>query len=198
MNINNILMKLLIIFSISSCPIISLASSEEISFGSAQAPVTLIEYGSLTCDYCIAFHREVLPRVKEHFIEDGTVRFVYRHFPTSEAAVQGAVAAQCAGDQSYEVLDALYSSVASWYKAKNRDAVFAERAASLGLNTEVFLSCLSDTKHLDEVVAQQQAARKEYGVTGTPTFVINGNVVRGKKSFAEIKRLINNAINKGS
>ncbi len=175
--------------------IASIASSEEIALGDTHAPVTLIEYGSLTCGNCIKFHKYVLPRVKKHYIDEGTVRFVYRHFPTSDAAVHGAVAAQCAGKSYYEMLDELYSTVADWYKAENKNSIFAHQAAALGLNSEVFLSCLSDAKHLEDVVSQQNAAKKDFDVTGTPTFVINGKVVRGNKSFVEMKTLINEAIN---
>jgi len=170
------------------------ASSEEFSLGKIQAPVTIIEYGSLTCDYCISFHRNVLPRVKKHYIDTGKVRFTYRHFPTSEAATHGAVAAQCAGEKFYDMLDELYSSVAAWYKSDNKNDIFVEKAISLGLKPETFLSCLSDTENMDNIVNQQRVARKESDVTGTPTFFINGEIVRGKKSFIELKALINKAL----
>ena len=186
----------LIIIATASNLMISLASSEEIALGNTQAPITLIEYGSLTCSNCINFHNYVLPRVKRHYIDAGTVRFIYRHFPTSEAAVQGAVAAQCAGEKYYEMLDELYSTVGGWYKAENMDSIFVRKATSLGLNSELFLSCLSDGGSLNDVVIQQHSARKDFDVTGTPTFVINGKIVRGKKSFSEMKNLINEAHNK--
>jgi len=173
---------------------ISFASSEEITLGSEQAPVTLIEYGSLTCDNCIRFHRNVFPRIKKHYIDSGTVRFIYRHFPTSDAAVRGAIASQCAGEKSYEMLDELYSTVADWYEADNRDSIFAQKASSLGLNSEAYISCLSNSRHLDEIKNQQYAARKDFDVTGTPTFFINGKIVRGKKSFVEIKALVSEAL----
>jgi protein-disulfide isomerase len=65
---------------------VSLASSNEISLGITEAPVTIIEHGSLTCDYCISFHQKVLPEIKSHYIDKGKVRFIYRHFPTGDAA----------------------------------------------------------------------------------------------------------------
>jgi len=173
---------------------ISIASSEEITLGSEQAPVTLIEYGSLTCDNCVRFHRNVFPRIRKHYINSGKVRFVYRHFPTSDAAVHGAIASQCAGEKSYEMLDKLFSTVADWYQADNKDSIFSQHASSLGLNSEIYLSCINDPKHLDEITNQQHAARKEFDVTGTPTFLINGKIVGGKRSFVEIKALISEAL----
>jgi len=186
----------LVIIIVASNFMASFASSKEIALGSTKAPVTLVEYGSLTCDYCIAFHNNILPRVKKHYIDAGTVRFIYRHFPTSKAATHAAVAAQCSGDKFYEMLDELYSTIPGWYQAEDRNGVFVKKAKSLGLNSEVFLSCLSDAKNLDDIVSQQLAARNDVGVIGTPTFVINGYVVRGKKTFAQMKALINEALDK--
>ena len=187
-------MRLVIIVAASSL-IAPFASSEEIALGDTNAPVTLIEYGSLTCSNCVKFHKRVFPRIQERYIDAGTVRFIYRHFPTSDAAVHGAVAAQCAGEKFYEMLDELYSSVAVWHKAENRDSIFVQQATLLGMNSDAFSLCLGNKNNLDDIVRQQQSARKDFDVTGTPTFVINGKVVRGNKSFVEMKTLINEAIN---
>ncbi len=190
-------MKLVIIL-VASSSMVSLAASEELSLGDAQAPISFIEYGSLTCDGCISFHRNVLPRVKKHYMDTGSVRFVFRHYPTSEAAIHAAVAAQCAGEKYYEMLDELYSSISGWYRAENRNSIFIQQATLLGLDSGVFESCLSDTRNFDDIVNQRRTAREKYGVTGTPTFFINGKIVRGKKSFVEIKALFNEALNKDS
>ena len=173
---------------------LSSASAEEISLGNAQAPVTIIEYGSLTCSNCIQFHTQVYPQVRKHFIDTGTVRFIYRHFPTSGAAVEAARAADCAGDKYYPMVDALFATVADWSMAENRDAIFKEQAASFGLDTEQFHACISDNNLLDEILSQQIVAKKELDVTGTPTFFINGKIVRGKQSFAEMEALISEAL----
>ena len=197
MKTNKTWMKLVIIVAAFNVTV-SFASSEEISLGGMQAPITLIEYGSLTCDNCISFHKYVFPRVKKRYIDAGTVRFIYRHFPTSEAAVHGALAAQCAGEKFYEMLDGLFSNVAAWYQAENRDSIFVQQATSLGLNSEAFLACINETKNLDDIVSQQHAAKKDYDVNGTPTFFINGNIVRGMRSFAEMKSLITEELNKNN
>jgi len=186
-------MRLVIIVAVSNM-MVSLASSKEISLGDAQAPVTFIEYGSLTCDYCISFHRNVLPRVKKHYIDTGSVRFVFRHFPTSDVAIHAAVAAQCAGEKYYEMLDELYSTVSGWYKAENRNSIFVQQATSLGIDSEMFESCLNETRNFADIVNQRQTAKNNHDVTGTPTFFINGKIVRGKKSFSEIKALFSEAL----
>lgn len=187
--------RLVILIAVSNL-MVSFAQSEEISLGSKQAPVTLIEYGSLTCDNCLSFHKYVYPKFKKHYIDTGTVRFIFRHYPTGGAAVYGARAANCAGDKYYVMLDKLFSTVGRWFRAENRGAIFVEYATSLGLNSEAFLTCISNKKHLDDIISQQHTARKEYDVIATPTFLINGKIVRGKRSFVEMKALISEALNK--
>ena len=195
MKINKTWMRLAIIIAASNL-LVSFASSEEISLGIKQAPVTIIEYGSLTCDNCLSFHKYVFPQVKKHYIDTGTVRFIFRHFPTGGAAVYGARAANCAGEKYYEMLDKLFSTVGRWVREENRDTIFVKYATSLGLNSEAFLACVSNKKHLDDILHQQKAAKKDLDVTGTPTFFINGKIVRGKRSFVEMKALISEALNK--
>ena len=184
----------LIIILVASNLMASLALSEEVSLGNANAPVTLVEYGSLTCGKCIYFHNRVFPQIKKHYIDAGTVRFIYRHFPTGGAAVYGARAAQCAGDKYYEMLDVLFSTSADWYPEANRNAVFVKQATSLGLNSEEFLACISNKEFLDDILNQRQTAKRDLDVYGTPTFFINGKIVRGKRSFVEMKALISEAL----
>ena len=175
---------------------ISTASGEEMSLGDAHAPVTLIQYGSFTCSNCVKFHRTVFPQIKEDYIHTGTVRFIYRHFPTSDAAAEGALAAQCAGDKFYEMLDELYSSVPLWHKEKNKTAIFTQHASSLELNQEAFLSCIADNQGLEDITQQQQTAKQDKNILGTPTFIINGKTIRGIKTFVEMENLIQEALDK--
>nr|BAJ06931.1 disulfide isomerase [uncultured bacterium] len=177
---------------------VSSALSEEVSLGSNQAPVTIIEYGSLTCGKCLSFHRHVYPKLKKQYIDTGTVRFIFRHFPTGEAAVYGARAVNCTGDKYYEMLDKLFSTTDKWIRAENREAIFVKYATSLELNSEAFVTCIRNKKHLDNILLQQNAARKHLDVIGTPTFFINEKIVRGKRSFLEMEALISEAINKSN
>ena len=180
--------------SITSFVVVTQASSEELSLGGQQAPITIIEYGSLTCGKCLSFHRATYPELKKQFIDQGIVRFVYRHFPTDAAAAYGARAVNCAGDKYYEMLDKLFSTVGTWVGTQDRDIIFVRYATSLGLDSDDFLTCINDTKKLDEIFKHQQDAKINLDVTGTPTFFINDEIVRGKRSFDEMKALINRAL----
>ena len=171
------------------------AANAEFALGDSRAPVTLVEYASLTCGYCLRFHREVLPLIKSRHIDTGRVRFVYRDFPTSAAAIRGAVAARCAGPhRHFKMLDTLYSAVGRWSRASDVDAALVEHAASLGLDRAAFRACLDDPRHLRSIDEEQQRATKEHDVLGTPTFLINGKVVRGMKDIDEIDVLIEEAL----
>lgn len=166
----------------------------EPALGSDRAPVTIVEYGSLTCDYCVRFHREVLPRIQSGYIETGVVRFIYRDFPTGDTATRGAVAARCAGDDYYTMLDALYADVGNWSRARDIDAALIQQARSLGLASREFHACLNSPEPQRAIDSQQRIATTEYGVLGTPTFLINGKIVRGVQDFEQMKMLIKEAL----
>ena len=93
------------------------------------------------------------------------------------------------------MVDALFATVADWYQADSRDAIFEKQAATFGLDSDEFQACIGDEKHLDRILSEQQASRKELDIIGTPTFFINGKAVRGKRSFAEMEVLISEALN---
>lgn len=171
------------------------ASGEtEKALGHAQAPVTLIEYGSMTCDYCIHFHREVLPIIQSRHIDSGQVRFIFRDFPTSAAAARGAVAARCATDDYYNILKILFLEVGQWSQAEDVDAALVQLAKQLDLDTKKFNTCLKDPNKSHAVTKAQQEAREKFDIIGTPTFFINGKVVKGKKSIEEMEALIKQAL----
>ena len=168
----------------------SALNAEELGLGNPKSKVTVIEYGSLTCDYCIGFHRKVLPLLTENYINKDKVHFVFRHYPTSKVALQAAIAAECSGDQYYLMLDLLYHNVAKWYSSKTPEVWFKEKAESLGVSGAEFQSCYSDTAVRQRIMKEQKDGFDRYGVKGTPTFIINGEVVSGKKSYQELKAII--------
>ena len=184
----------LLIFSIAVVLPLKATAKEELALGSEHAPVTLIEFGSLACDYCIRFHHEVLPQISSQYIETGLVRFVFRNFPTSENAHRGAIAARCAGGQYYEMLDTLFMKVGQWLYSSDVDAALVDQATSIGLNEKPFLNCLNDTNQYIAVSKEQLDAKSRYSVLGTPSFLINSKLVRGKKSYAEMEILLNEAL----
>lgn len=162
----------------------------EVALGDTDAPVTIIEYGSLTCDYCVKFHREVLPLIESRHIEKGNVRFIYRDFPTSTAATKGAIARRCTTpDLQYTMLKTLYANVEHWSQTRNVDKTLVQHAVALGLDAETFRACLNDPQHVQDLDEDKIQASKQYAVEGTPTFIINDKIVRGFKDVDEINTL---------
>ncbi len=181
---------LLILFSILSSDI-----QAELALGDADASVTIIEYASLTCGYCVRFHREVLPEIKSRHISKGNVRFIYRHYPTSHAALRGAVAVNCAGPEHYHnMLNILFATVEGWSRSRNIDFALTESAASIGLNNKEFGECLNDPKQEEAVKSMKENAAFDYDVAGTPSFLINEKLIRGIKNIDEMEMLIQEAL----
>lgn len=173
----------------------SVAAHAEPSLGDARAPVTIVEYGSLTCGYCVRFHREVFPLIKSRHIDTGRVRFVYRDFPTGAAATRGAIAARCAGlDQYYTMLNALFVAVGQWSRARDVDAALIQQATSLGMDDVAFRACLKDPRHMRKLRDDQRRATHQYTVLGTPTFLINGRIVTGIQTIDEMEVLMEEAL----
>ena len=195
MNLSKRIMQIVFInFALLFIP--TLAHSD-IELGDTDAPVTIIEYGSITCGKCVRFHREVLPSLKEHYIERGKVRFIYRNFPTSPEALRGAVAVRCAGpDLGTKMLDTLYNSVGEWSQAEDIDTALTDIASEQGLDPASFKSCLSDPIQTQSINDEKEEAILEYDVIGTPTFIINGKVISGLQLFFELELLIEEAMPK--
>lgn len=150
------------------------AAEGEMAMGSADAPVTVVEYASVTCPHCAVWHTEVYPEFKRRFVDTGQVRYVFREFPTAPAniAVAGFLMARCAGDDRYfAMLDAMM---------RNQQAMIADPRGELlriartaGMTEEQFDACVTDQAAADALQARVQEGVAA-GVTGTPTFLVNG------------------------
>ena len=166
------------------------AEITEQSIGDPDAPVTIIEYSSLSCPHCARFHTEVLPDLKERYIAKGHVRIVFRDFPLTESAVQAAVIAHCAGPDRYAgFLDVLFQTQASWTQADDPLAALKQLGKLGGLGEDQMDACLNDQTMVDGVLQSRLDGQNEYQVQSTPTFVIDGKSYPGTRdieAFAEI------------
>jgi protein-disulfide isomerase len=159
--------------------------AEAPSKGPADAPVTLVEYSDFQCGFCKRAH----PMIETLLDEYGDkVRFVYRDYwiPNHTRAQASAEAAMCAGDQDryWEYFDNLMEQSGSL-----DDADLTKRAVDLGLDTEAFQACLDSDRHIPTIDASFQQA-ESLGVSGTPTFFINGRMLVGAKPIEEFRRII--------
>jgi protein-disulfide isomerase len=147
----------------------------DMAFGSADAPVTMIEYYSLNCSHCAAFHREVFPELKARYIDTGKVRMVFRDFPLNWPAAEAAMLTHCAGPERFlAVQHALFETYRRWSAATPSLLAVAEVGESVGVTRAEFKACLETDDLQDQVIASFNFANETLGVSGTPTFFING------------------------
>lgn len=167
--------------------------------GSADAPVTIYEFSDYQCPFCLRFFQETKPLLDEQYIDTGKVRFVYKDFPIDSIHAQARLAseaAECAGAQDayWEMHDRLFAGKDEWADNPAFSALFKGYAVELGLDSGTFDNCLDNGVYSDEVQADLEEGQRA-GVTGTPTFFINGQMLVGAQPFEVIAQAIENALN---
>ena len=159
--------------------------------GDPDAPVTIIEYSSLTCPHCAAFHNDTLPALEEQFIDTGKAKLVMRDFPLDQYALQASVIAHCAGDKRYfNFIDAMFSNQARWSRAGNPTDALLQLAQLGGLPQDEAMACLEDQAMGDAVLQSRLDGQEEFDIRSTPTFIINGEKLTGAQSIDEFAELI--------
>ncbi len=147
--------------------------------GSADAPVTIIEYASVACGGCAAFHEAAMPTIDE-YIDNGDVRMVFREMITGqpELAIAGFLLANCAPDDQYfDVIDILFEQQRAMYAAMQQGRAQQQLqtiARAAGFSNEEFRQCLSDEEGLQAIQRRNDAAA-DAGIGATPTFFVNGD-----------------------
>jgi protein-disulfide isomerase len=159
--------------------------------GSADAPVVLMEYASVTCPACAAFNTQIIPEIKAKFIDTGKLKLVYREFPTAPAnySILGSVLARCAAEKSgpeayFLITDALFRNQQTWV-SKDARAELTKIIAQAGMNEAALDACAARKDLVDTVNQNARIGEEKYKVTGTPTFFLNGEKMtfRTKEDF---------------
>ena len=162
----------------------------EMTLGDPGAPITIIEYASLTCPHCASFHKDTLPRIKERYIDTGKARLIYRDFPFDQAALLAAALARCAGaDRFFRFIDALYGAQANWSRAADPVAALVRIGRLGGLERAEIDACLGDNMLLDGILAMRVDGAKNFEVSSTPTFIINGEKFVGALPFERFEEI---------
>jgi protein-disulfide isomerase len=165
--------------------------------GRDDAPVTMIEYSSLACPHCAAFHRDVLPKIKETYIGPGKVRLVYRDFPLGGLALLAAMVARCGGRQKYfGFIEVLYRSQAQWSRSDDPRRELARVARFGGISQKDFEACLVNEPLMADIRERAADAQQKFGIDSTPTFIIEGEKVLGARPFEDFRDVIEKALEK--
>ena len=147
----------------------------DIVVGDANAACTIVEYASMTCPHCAAFHTEVFPLLKARYIDTGKVRFTLREFPLDPLAAAAFMVARCAGaDKRTPLVDLLFTTQKTWAYAEKPAEALLDVVKQAGFSKDTFDKCLTDQKLYADVLAMRQEGADKFGVNATPTFFVNG------------------------
>jgi protein-disulfide isomerase len=168
-------------------------SLPDMALGPANASVTITEYASMTCPHCAAFDETVFPKIKSEYIDTGKIRYVFREFPLDIKAAAGSMLARCiAKDDAqkyFTVVDLLFKQQNEWVM-KNTTETLTRIGKQAGLSQQQIEDCLKDQALLDKISADQKYASEVLKVNSTPTFFINGEMIKGETSFEEFDKKI--------
>lgn len=166
----------------------------EMSLGKEDAPVTIVEYMSMTCPHCAAFHRETYDAIKEKYVDTGKVRFILREFPLDNKAVAAIMLARCAPEgQGPALVSALFKNQITWVTAEDTRGALLQMSKLAGFTQESFEACLTNQKLLDDVIKVREMGSKDFGVDSTPTFFINGQRYAGGMTVEQMSAVIDAA-----
>jgi protein-disulfide isomerase len=161
--------------------------------GADNAPVTIIEYASMTCSHCADFHNKTYPKLKERYIDTGKVRFILREFPLDPLAAGAFMLARCAGkddkNKYFAMVETLFHQQRDWLVQRPLDPLKAI-AKQAGFSEQTFEQCLANQQVLNGIEQVRQRAAEKLGVNSTPTFFINGKIQRGAISIEELDKQI--------
>ena len=189
-----LLASLVAAFTLASCQQgVTPVTSEDMILGNANAPVTVIEYASASCAHCARWNNDVFPQFRARYIDTGRVRYVYREFLTPPPAFAAAsfLLARCAGRERYfQVLDAIYRAQASIYESGDVQGGLLSIAQGAGMSRQQFEACIGDSQAMAALNRRVDGYQRRDGITGTPTFFVNGRKLDGEQSLAQLDAAI--------
>lgn len=157
---------------------------DEHVLGKTDAPVTIIEYASMTCPHCAHFSAETMPRIKSEFIDKGLVRFVFRPFPLDGLALRASALAHCVpGEGYFGMVDVLFRSQNDWARASDPLAALKQIGRTAGLSSADVDRCIADEAVFNRLVEDSKEANAKFGIDSTPSFLINGKKHTNIPSF---------------
>jgi len=169
---------------------------EDNVMGDANAKITIIEYASMTCPHCKSFHEQIMPKLKEKYIDTGKAKYILRPFPfdgdrRGEAAF---MLAKCApNDNYYAMIDALFSTQNSWAGGGNPVPELLRMSKLAGMTEEDFKACLSNQDLLTKMIEGRNKAVKDFGVQATPTVFVNDEKL-GDSTLETVSKAIEAAL----
>ena len=162
--------------------------------GSPSAPNTIIEYASMTCSHCAAFHDNVWPELKTKYLDSGRARFILREFPLDPLATAAFMLARCAGaDKRNALVDILYTQQKAWAFVDKPIEPLLALVKQVGLSQTDFETCLRNQDLYEQVNQSRDRAAEAFNIDSTPTFFVNGRKVTGEATISDFDRAMDGA-----
>ena len=168
-------------------------TEDDFIIGNNNAPITIIEYASMSCSHCGNFHNKTLPDLKKEYIDTGKVKYVFRDFPYNYPALLGSMVMRCIPSEvRYDYMNALYKLQNRWVVREN--AITRQELYKImqtgGMTKENFETCLSDADLENKILQEVMAAQSEFNIRSTPSFLINGDLLEGDKSIKVFRQIL--------
>ena len=167
--------------------------------GDIEAPITIIEYSSLSCGHCASFHNDTLDDIKKDYVDTGIVRFVFRDFPFNYPALLGSMVLKCIpSGVRYDYMNALFKMQKQWVVRDNATTTkeLFKIMQSGGMTKEDFDLCIKDTELENEILQGVIEAQNAFNIKSTPSFLINGALIEGNKPAKEFRQIIDKILSK--
>ena len=168
-------------------------TEDDFVIGDKNAPVTIIEYASLSCSHCADFHNNTLNDLIKEYVDTGKARIVFRDFPFNYPALLGSMVLRCIPeDVRYDYMNALFQLQPKWVVRENAKSTqeLYKIMQSGGMTKEEFETCTNNVELENTILQALIAAQNEFNIQSTPSFLINGNLVEGNKSIKEFRQII--------
>jgi len=163
----------------------------DIVLGNPDAPVTVIEYASMTCSHCASFHTGTLPKLKEQYIDTGKVKFIMREFPLDNLAGAASMLARCVSeDKFYPFVDMLFEKQSQWARASDPVQELRQITKLAGFTEERFNQCVTDQEALEYIQQVRSDGDQKYDIRATPTLIINGQKLEGAQPIERLQAVI--------
>jgi protein-disulfide isomerase len=163
--------------------------------GNADAPVTIVEFASLTCPHCATFHRDTLPGLKKEYIDTGKAKLIYRDFPLGNLALAASMIARCAAPERYfGLIEVLFRDQARWAESRNPLEELERIARLAGMSKSDVSACLDSQPLLSAIRQVADEAQRAHGISSTPSFVIDGKMHAGALSLEEFRAALDKAL----
>ncbi|MFO1242542.1 MAG: DsbA family protein [Rickettsiales bacterium] len=166
-------------------------TSEDHILGDAKAPVTIIEYSSLSCPHCAHFHNDILPQLEKDYIDTGKANLVFRPFPLNAPALKAGIVLSCVPkDKYYTFTRVFYRLQEKWAFTENYLADLKTISKVGGMTEEQFDACVNDKKLEEKAIEERKKEGDVLKIEATPTFYINGEKIQGASDYTIFKDAI--------